>query len=248
MAAINSTFEDRLAEVNAYLEFLIILEQQSQKGPPFIEGASQSISTQQKNILYSSIYLQLYSLVESTMTSCIDAIGKATAQTGTWVPGDLCVCLRKEWVRVVARTHVDLTSDKRLSSAVDLCDQLLSAIPIENFLIEKGGGGNWDDNAIEDISGRLGFKLTISAKAYKDIKRPIKDDLGVLGLVKQLRNKLAHGSISFSECAEGVTVADLIEMKKYTENYLREVVDRFNGYIMDFEFLVPERRPVPVFI
>ena len=243
MEGLKSAFEERLAEVEAYLMFLTTLEEQAQKGPPRIEGADQVISVQQQKILYAGVYLQLYNLVESTMTRCIEAIGEAAAQTGAWVPGDLCAALRKEWVRAIAKTHIELTPDNRLSNALGLCEHLVSALPVQNFSIEKGGGGNWDDDAIEDISGRLGFKLTVSVETYRGIKRRIKDDLGALGLVKRLRNQLAHGSISFSECADGMTVTQLKEIKDYTVNYLREVVDRFITYIVNFEFLILERRP-----
>jgi hypothetical protein len=120
---------------------------------------------------------------------------------------------------------------------------LVSSLPIGSFAIEKGGGGNWDDGAIEAISDRLGFRLQVSRDVYNDIKRRIKDDLGPLGLAKRLRNELAHGSISFTECAEDATVAWLVELKDKTASYLREVVARFVSYIEAHEYLIPEKRP-----
>jgi hypothetical protein len=71
----------------------------------------------------------------------------------------------------------------------------------------------------------------------KAIKRRIKDDLGTLGHIKRLRNKLAHGAISFTECAEDVTVAQLTELKDNTSNYLREIIECFIAYIKRSEFL-----------
>lgn len=238
-----NTFEERLSEVEAYLDFLKVVEQRAREGPPRLEGAEYPITAQQQKILYSGVYLQLYNLVESTMTRCIDAVGHAATNAGIWVPGDLCDALRKEWVRVVARTHVELTPDHRLASALDLCGRLVNALPLAGFSVEKGGGGNWDDDAIEAISLRLGFQLTVSPEAYRGIKRRIKDDLGALALVKDLRNRLAHGSISFAQCAEDVSVDQLVDLKEKTVSYLREVVARFVAYIDGFEFLVPERRP-----
>jgi hypothetical protein len=67
--------------------------------------------------------------------------------------------------------------------------------------------------------------------------------LGPIAAVKKLRNNLAHGSISFAQCAENETVAHLIEMKDATVNYLREVVDCFTRYVDNFEYILPERRP-----
>lgn len=243
MEALVNAFEERLTEVEAYLAFLGVVEQCAQAGPPRLEGAEHPITVQQQKILYSGVYLQLYNLVESTMTRCIDAVAKAATDAGPWFPGDLCKSLRKEWVRVVARTHTDLTPDNRLVSALELCQHLVDALPLVAFTIEKGGGGNWDDGAIEAISARLGFQLRVSPEVYRGIKQRIKDDLGPLALVKDLRNRLAHGSISFTQCAENVSVDELIELKNKTVKYLREVVARFVAYIEGFEFLVPERRP-----
>jgi len=237
-------FKERLTEVETYLDFLLVVETQAQRGPPKIEGAEHPISAQQQKILYSSVYLQLYNLVESTMTRCIDAVAEATMAAGGWKPGDLCDSLRKEWVRFIARTHTDLTPDHRLSSALALCHQLVSALPVSAFSIEKGGGGNWDDVEIEAISSRLGFQLVVSNPVYSAVKRRIKDDLGPLALVKVLRNRLAHGAISFAECAEDVTVTQLTELKDKTSNYLQEVVECFVAYVERFEFLIPDKRPI----
>lgn len=244
MSALVDGFHERLAEVDAYLEFLSVMEAQAQNGPPRLEGADNPISAQQQRILYSSVYLQLYNLVEATMSRCIEAVATAAKDNERWKPGDLSASLRREWVKATARTHEhNLTPENRLESALRLCDHLVAALPVAPFDISKGGGGNWDDNAIEAISQRLGFQLIVSQSVYSAIKRPFRDDLGPLALVKELRNRLAHGSISFAQCAENVTVAGLIDLKTKTVDYLKEVVDRFTMYIDSFEYLLPERRP-----
>ena len=243
MSALMEGFQERLSEVETYLEFLSMMELRAQHGPPKLEGSEHPISAKQQRILYSSVYLQLYNLVESTMSRCLDAVTEAAKDGRRWMPNDLSQSLLREWVRGMARTHEELTPDNRLESALRLCDHLVGALPIAEFSLDKGGGGNWDDQAIEAISRRLGFQLAVSEPVYSAVKRRFQDDLGPLALVKQLRNRLAHGSISFSECAENVTVARLIDLKDKTVDYLREVVGCFNTYLNSFEFLLPERRP-----
>lgn len=243
MSALLDGFQERLAEVDCYLEFLKTMEAQAQHGPPRLHGAEHPISTQQQRILYSSVYLQLYNLVEATMSRCIEAVAEAARQDRRWKPGDLSNSLRREWVRVTARTHENLNPENRLENALRLCDHLVASLPIAAFDIDRGGGGNWDDEAIEAISQRLGFQLIVSQPVYSAVKRPFRDELGPLALVKQLRNRLAHGAISFAQCAEDVTVARLIELKEMTVDYLREVVACFARYVSSFEYLLPERRP-----
>lgn len=187
--------------------------------------------------------MQLYNLVEATIVRCLDGVTEAALNGGTWSPGDLTLELRREWVRVMARTHVDLNYENRLQSALSLCDHLVSALPVAGFRVEKGGGGNWDDQAIENIAGRLGFDLRVRPETNSAIKRKFRDDLGCLQLVKKFRNELAHGSISFAECGENITVGELRDMTNRAVSYMREVVAAFRAYIDGHGYITEASRP-----
>lgn len=241
MDPLNQTFEERLREIEIYLDLLEVVERQVQTGPPRIGGAT--ITPDQQKILYSCVYLQLYNLVEATVTWCVDAVCAAATREGRWFPGDLSVSIRREWVRSIARTHTELNHENRLESAVELCDLLIESRPVLELTVEKRG--NWDDIEIQAIAARIGFDLRISSDVYSGIRRPIRDEKGSLALVRDLRNKLAHGNLSFIECADEVTVPGLRDLKQRTALYLREVVAAFRAYIDAYEFLIPQRRPVP---
>jgi MAE_28990/MAE_18760-like HEPN len=234
-------FEERLQEIDAYLDLLSALEQQVQTGPPSLGGIP--ITAQQQRILYSSVYLQLYNLVEATVTWCISAVSTAANSGGTWRPGDLSADLRREWVRSTARTHIVLTQEHRLNSAVEMCNTLVEALPLAAWAVQTGNGGNWDDWEIESITARLGLELRISPEVYKAAKRKIRDDKSALVFIKDVRNRLAHGSVSFDQCGDGVTVIDLREIKERTASYLKEVIVAFSSFIGSYEFLSPDRRP-----
>lgn len=139
MDELSEAFDERLEEVKSYLAFLRMIENQARLGPPRIEGCDEAISTLQQKILYSGVFLQLYNLVESTMTRCVESVALAIYRDGQWFPGDLIESLRKEWVRSIARTHVDLSSQHRLERAIVLCQHLVDSLPILEFEIEKGG-------------------------------------------------------------------------------------------------------------
>jgi len=240
MDPLNQTFEERLQEIETYLDLLEALERQVQTGPPEIGGTT--ITTQQQKILYSCVYLQLYNLVEATVTWCVNAVSAAVTENGHWLPRDLSIKLRREWVRSTARTQIELNHENRLDYAVELCNLLIQSLPVLKLTVDKKG--NWDDLEIEAIADRLGCELHISKEVYSGIKRPIRDDKGSLALVKDLRNRLAHGSLSFSECGDGVTVPDLRDLKQRTALYLREVVAAFKAYIDAYGFLIPQSHPV----
>jgi hypothetical protein len=246
MEQLSQAFEERLQEIESYLQFLEGIEIEARSGPPRLGHSGAPITTQQQRILYSGIFLQLYNLVEATIVRCLDGVTEAALEAGTWGPGDLTIELRREWVRVIARTHVELNYENRLASALSLCGHLVDSLPVRGFKVEKGRGGNWDDAAIEQIASRLGFDLQLSEGTNSAIKRKFRDDLGPLRLVKKLRNSLAHGSISFAECGENVTVGELRDLTDRTANYMREVVGCFVSYIRDHEYLVPAKRPARV--
>ncbi len=223
-------FEERYAEIEAYSAFLQNVEEAARAGTPRLRGTDAPITTEQKKILNSSFYLQLYNLVEATVLRCLEAV-VAAIEEAQRRPSELSIGLRTEWVRSIARTHNDLAPDKRLQAALDLCEQLLQQMPIKDFKIEPGGGGNWDDTSIEKLCERVGCGLMISAEVVQAAKRHVRDDMGALKLVRNRRNGLAHGSLSFVDCSDGVTVAELKGLATAVGDYLREAVDCFVGFI-----------------
>ncbi|MDX2826748.1 MAE_28990/MAE_18760 family HEPN-like nuclease [Streptomyces ipomoeae] len=236
-------FDERFGEVNDYLELLEQVEKVAQSGPPRLAVSNYSITAPQQKILYSSVYLQLYNLVEATMARCIAAITQAASALGQWQPHELSDELRQEWVRSVARTHADMSPENRLKYALQMTDHLVNQLPIGDFAIEAGGGGNWDDEVIYAMAKRLGCPINISGPTLAGVKRVKRDGMGSMKLVKNRRNSLAHGSISFVDCADGVAVSELRETAEHVEKYLREVIQSFVDYINSYIFLRPDVRP-----
>jgi hypothetical protein len=243
MDTLKNTFQDRYAEILAYLDLLENIEMAIQAGIPRIGGENgATISAQQQKILKSGVYLQLYNLIESTVTNCLDAVSRTAITAVSRLPSDLSNELRREWVKYVAKTNVDQGAEKRLSNAIVLCEHLVNSLPIASFEIEKGGGGNWDDDQISKVAKRIGCNITISNALYRKIKRPLRDDMGPLSLVVNLRNNLAHGSLSFAECGQYDTVANLRWLSETIGSYLQEVVRHFEEYIREQKYLRAEVR------
>jgi len=236
---VTQPFEERLQEIETYLDLLETLEHQVRDSRPRLGQVT--ITAQQQKILYSSVYLQLYNLVEATMTWCVDAVCAAASEGGRWHPGDLAVDIRREWVRSEARTHTDMTAERRLESAVAISDHLIQALPLLALRIERRG--NVDDEVIHSLARRLGVKVSLTSEVQRGIKEPVRDEKGPLALVRHFRNSLAHGNLSFSECGDGVTVQELRQIKLRTVEYLREVILGFHTYIDGYHFLLPESRP-----
>jgi hypothetical protein len=235
---------ERAREVEANLALLESLDGivRSAGGKP---GArSLEVTPQQHRVLCASVYVQLYNLVEASVTQCLEALAVAT-NAGKQRPHELSKALRKEWVRFVARTHTELSFDNRLASALDAGEQIMNSTPMSDFSIERGGGGNWDDLSIEEFSRRrLSLHLRFSEATLEMAKRHRRNDgKGALQLVRSLRNELAHGKVSFEECGAEVSVLELREIADAAISYLVEFVRQFVRYVETFEYLLPQYRP-----
>ena len=241
---LETAFDERLAEVEAYVAFLEELEIASLTGAPKFGDAGQPLTQQQTEILKAGVFVQLYNLVEAMMTRILEALAES-AINGAWLPSQLTPAFRQEWVKVVAQVHVQMSPETRLRYIVGLSDQLVSALPLQPFKLEKGGGGNWDDAAIERMLGKVGLRLRLTPAIRQAVKRPYRDELGVVGLVKKLRNDLAHGSISFAECGQNETTAGLRDVANRTAMYVRTVVRAVERYIDRHEYLELAHRPPP---
>ena len=136
----------------------------------------------------------------------------------------------------------EIAVEMRADAGITLVIELLPAMA---FGVERGRAGSWDEDEISAIALRLGLDLSnsISPDVFRAIKRRVRDDKGSLALIRDLRNRLAHGSLSFGECGEGVTVRELRDVTDRTTSYLREVVSAFSFYIDRHEFLIPASRP-----
>ena len=240
MTALTQMFNDRVNEVEIYLDLLEALDKQIKGGRPQI--GDDQISAPQQHILYSAVYLQLYNLVEVTVTRCILAVYDAASDAGRWTPADLSDRLLEEWVRLKADTDIALNEDNRRQRAVTLCRHLIDGVPV-SWSTEAHLRGNWDDGQIERMSARLGCELQISAATNEAVKRPVRDDLGQLALIRDRRNRLAHGNLSFAECGADVTIEDIRRTKECTVLYLREVIRAFEDHIASYKFLQLNRRP-----
>lgn len=224
-------FNERVKDIQSFMDLLGKLDDEIRHGTPRLLATEETISPQQIRIMQSSVYLLLYNLVECTITRCLDEVTEQTLKVEEWLVEDLNPLLRREWIRTVARTHTDLTPDKRLDHALELCEALLKSSRIAPFKLEKGGGGNWDYGNILKVSNRIGINLKFRGRFMEKVNPKPRHKSGVLETVKKRRNDLAHGSISFVECANELTHSELQDLVDTVVEYLSKVVNAFEGYI-----------------
>jgi hypothetical protein len=239
MQILKDTFSQRLQEIDDYLNLLSAIEKHVRDGK--INNQGIVVTTAQLRILYSSVHLQLYNLVEATISKMLEIICETISQD-EYLPKDLSLALRKEWIRHLIRTQTDMNPQNRLEGSLNMCEHIIKNLPIKITEIKRNDG-NWDDEKIYQLAERLGWPLQISEAANRAAKEPISDELGALALIVNRRNKLAHGDLSFGECGSDLTVAELMTLRENTVMYLQEVVSSFIGFIDSYAFLQPRSRP-----
>ncbi|WP_445399890.1 MAE_28990/MAE_18760 family HEPN-like nuclease [Zobellella sp. An-6] len=232
MELVRATFTDRVKDIESYFELVSNIELAIGMGEAVfnVNGKSYRITPEQQKIMYSGIYLHLYNLVESTVSMLIEAVERHARNGINGKLGLLTNEMRTLYVKAVTEPHESLTYEKRLEKALDLFEQVLERKPID-LRIPPGGGGNWDSQEITRISKSIGIKIQLPKRLNTQVNQPIRNDMAPLWLIKNIRNKLAHGSLSFTECGEDHVATDFRKLIDIVKDYLSYVIDAYENFI-----------------
>lgn len=213
-------FEERFVEIDDY--FLFVEKVFTQRG----QRAADRASNNQLHILFSTVYLLLYNLIEATMNECLEEVVNSIIEDQV-MPQELNDGLQKTWLKSQLKPHAG--PEKVLSAAQQMLTDLTNNHHCEVFELKALlKSGNWDAKKIERASKSI-------ANTYVNIQememRLVNNRKQPLKRIQEIRNHLSHGSKSFSECGESVTVSDLVDLKTRTKEILRAVIQSYITYI-----------------
>ncbi|HLO98063.1 MAG TPA: MAE_28990/MAE_18760 family HEPN-like nuclease [Fimbriimonas sp.] len=231
------SFEERKIEILSYLDLVEGLEEMIKNGCTVIQGGSRScsLSPDQQRMLYAGVYIQLYNLIESTVTLLLNELEATVSGDGTWDARALTDKMRREWIKSIVADKEELqANDTRLTRAIQLSDHFIGNCPLK-FRVPRGGGGNWNDEAVSELATRLGVTLTFPSEAT--VKRFVRNGQTAMKLVTTYRNKLAHGQITFGECGADHDVSELRNTAAVVFEYLERMLSVFTDFIDNKEFL-----------
>ncbi|CNK42151.1 TPA: MAE_28990/MAE_18760 family HEPN-like nuclease [Yersinia enterocolitica] len=232
MQLVQEVFQDRVSDIESYFELVSNIELAIGSGGAVfnVVGTPYQINPGQQKIMYSGIYLHLYNLVESTISMLIEAVERHAAHG---IDGQLLLLtenMKKLYVKSVVAPYESISNDKRLEKALELFDQLLNVRPIE-LKIPPGGGGNWDVKEIKRLSNSIGIEIILPRSINQRVNTTFRDDKGPIRLIKDIRNKLAHGSLSFTECGENHVASDFRSLIDIVTEYLKYVIQAYDNFI-----------------
>jgi len=104
---------------------------------------------------------------------------------------------------------------------------------IEN--ITQNGVIELDKNSFK-LAGNLDAKRIKSLCDKHRIRYVAQDNKLALRMVKEKRNSLAHGDVSFSECARDLTLSDLSDIKITVVDFMRGILDGMVRYYNNKEY------------
>ena len=154
----------------------------------------------------------LYNLVESTVCDCLNAIYDAI-QDESLIFGNVSDDIKNMWRNYLKRKNLP----EKTKSDNDIINM---AIRFDRLAINISG--SLDFRKIQEVFSKHGCLLDNSSR----------DAIAQSFLVvKNKRNLLAHGNISFSECGAHYLLSDLQKYKEHIVDYMQDVVNKTCDYI-----------------
>jgi len=242
MKRVKDDFDKRKAELEEYFNFLAKLDKDNPSLQYSEKGVSHkyTVNTELQKILKANGFLLIYNLVESFCRNFILEI--LTAIQGKKLTlKKLSEEAKKIWIKEKVRDFKDpKTSNEKLedcfygmatdifNNAIIEFSNVIHKIETEERFDAFGLSGSIDKKKIEALARMYGFK---------SITPPAKDKAGEsLEEIKKFRNQLAHGRITFTECAKDKTANDMINYKNNAVEYLEGVLSNIEDYIKKTKF------------
>lgn len=189
------------------------------------------------NTIKSGVLIHLYNIVEAITTRTLDTVGRTVVSEKPkhWSPA-----LRKEWVRAAIWSGEDRIGEKAVNRLADVSAALASGNSPPAFKV-KGEPGSWNDEKIKKVADRLGCSLVLSEEVQRAAyQKAYRDQTTALAYLAKRRNAIAHGSSTFEDGANDLTLDELERLGERILPYLRAVAESYRTFLADKAFLAPE--------
>lgn len=175
-------------------------------------GKSLVITQEMQCVAKAQSLILLYNLVESTVCDCLNAIYDAI-QDESLIFGNVSDDIKNMWRNYLKRKNLP-EKTKNDNGIINM------AIRFDSLAINISG--SLDFRKIQEVFSKHGCYLDNSSR----------DTIAQSFLVvKNKRNLLAHGNISFSECGAHYLLSDLQKYKEHIVDYMQDVVNKTCDYI-----------------
>lgn len=231
MNEVLSYLNERVEEFHSHLSIARMLELRIDEG---IVDGNIRVEVRHVNTVKSGLLIHLYNIVEAVTLRTLKEVGEAvvTEKPNLWTEKLLC-----EWVRSAVWNGEDRIGDQAMKRLTQVSSNLASGELLQAFLI-KGEPGSWNDEAIKKVAERLGCSLSLSPEvsraAYERIYR---DESTALKYLADKRNAIAHGSSTFEEGANDLSIEELEKLSDRILPYLKAVTESYQNFLVNKKYL-----------
>lgn len=212
------TYHDRVAEIKLYHDALFALYEDKRAE----DRTAKYFEDDFLKILKSNALLMIYNLVESTIVGGIVEIYDSFKEHNITYK-----MVRSEIQNIWFSFKFNQVYDKsaHYHSYREKASEIISFV-LEDSVLELGRkatniSGNLDADKIREICDTHGIRFTTTQECRGGY---------VLTDVKEKRNFLAHGMISFVDCGRNYSIADLERISTETKVYLKSILDGMEDY------------------
>ena len=214
----------RKGEVKNLLNFAKFVE----NGEGIVNGVEASFDNITVNTsLKASIIVMLYNVIESTMTKSLNKIHNAF-ETENLKYDDLNDSIKKTMLTYY-QYAMNKSADvhKSVSYVMELIDllKLNTTFSLSYEDLSKSYSlysGNLDSRKIVDVVTKYGVNFS--------------EQVSELKTIKDYRNKLAHGELSFEEVGREVSIPQLERLQERTFEYIEKVIMALETYLSNKEY------------
>lgn len=213
-------FDTRKEEVNTYFEYVkeicgnhtqLLLQDKSTK----------SFSMDFKHIILANGFLLLYNLVESTFSNAIEAIYKTILSEGCRYDM-IQPNIQKE---IIDNVRKNINTNSFVETVSDIALDILNHYPTPKQLFS----GNIDQIEIKRFAQKYGFSFYTDAVATGNGEK--------LKTIKNRRNDLAHGFVSFKTCGKDRTFSEMEAMKNQSILYIEQILANMDTFLKSKAYL-----------
>jgi hypothetical protein len=230
MISVKNDFSDRVGEINKYYDLLFnILKKESQLIFPNESNRTERFDVTLTSTLKSNMFLLLYNLLESTITKCLIEIHNSICDencTYVQLSPQIQNIFTSHYYKSILNGNIS-----EENTLLHIRTMIHSWVFNENFSLTfedltkyKTGSnfsGNLDAKEIRKIAAKYGVIFNMTSEEIKSLK--------------EFRNKLAHGEISFQEASN-------LRSIEYFDNLNIKTVDFLNAFIIAVETYITQKK------
>lgn len=240
MITFKDTYDSRKKEIEDFFELMGFLEARENDREDGISSFSRFFHNQEGgiqltyqaliNILKSNISLMIYNIIEYTVSNLIDSIyDEIRINHLSYI--DVNESIRDLWRKTILKSANDPNANFStfLRKNEEIITTILNHNALDMYSRNTLPGGNLDGESIKAAFELHGIKVETSSQNYRpDILRGIKEN----------RNNLAHGSVSFVEAVREDSISDIKRNGEIVFAFLGELITTVSAYIDEQKYKV----------